>query len=162
MSPIPERGVPSTAAIGRHPIHPMLIPFPVAFLVGALLTDLTFWGTADPFWALVSYWLLVAGLATGALAAAFGMIDFWTIPRAREVTAGWIHLVGNATALALTFVNLLLRGGGSAAAVMPWGLTLSALVAALLLVTGWFGGEMVYRYKIGVMEPDEFRGTSYE
>lgn len=160
MNPIPEHGVPSTAAIGRHPIHPMLIPFPVAFLVGALLTDVAFWATADPFWARVSFWLLVAGLVTGALAAVFGMIDFWTIPRAREHTAGWVHLVGNALALALTFVNVLLRAGDAQAAVMPWGITLSAAVAVLLGVTGWYGGELAYRYKIGVMEPEG--GAQYD
>jgi uncharacterized membrane protein len=63
------QGTPSTAAIGGHPIHPMLVVFPIAFLVGALATDIAYWRTGGHFWALPSEWLLAAGLIMGALAA---------------------------------------------------------------------------------------------
>src|SRR3546814_6826582 len=62
---------PSTAAIRGHPIHPMLIPFPLAFLVGVLLTDLAYWATSDPFWARASLWLVGAGVVSGLVAAVF-------------------------------------------------------------------------------------------
>ncbi len=52
------RGVPSRAAVVGHPIHPVFVPFPLAFLVGALLTDLAYWWTADPFWGRASLWLV--------------------------------------------------------------------------------------------------------
>jgi uncharacterized membrane protein len=147
-----SRGVRSTASIGGHPIHPMIIPFPVAFLVGALATDIAFWRTGDAFWSRASMWLVGAGLVMGALAAVFGLIDFATIKRARTGSTGWIHFLGNALALIVALVSLLHRMGDPATAVMPLGIVLSAVTVGILLVTGWLGGELAYRYKIGVVE----------
>ena len=80
----PLRGLPSTAAVLGHPIHPMLVPFPLAFLVGALATDLAASATRDPFWSRASAWLLGAGAVTGVLAGAVGSIDYLHgPPRAR-------------------------------------------------------------------------------
>jgi uncharacterized membrane protein len=147
-----DTGVASTAAVGKHPIHPMLVPFPIAFLVGALLTDLAYWGTYDRFWAVASMWLLIAGLVGGVLAATAGLIDFFTIQRARSVTAGWIHFLGNASALIVALINLWPRVAAPEAPVLFTGLILSAVVVGILVVTGWMGGELAYRYKIGVIE----------
>ncbi|MGI8643730.1 MAG: DUF2231 domain-containing protein [Thermomicrobiales bacterium] len=143
-------GAESKAAIAGHPIHPVLIPFPIALLVGALATDLGYWGTEDAFWARASVWLTGVGLLMGALAAAVGLIDFWGIDRVREHTAGWIHALGNTTVLVVALVSWWLRLDDAAAGVLPWGLTLSAINAALLGVTGWYGGELSYRHRIGV------------
>jgi uncharacterized membrane protein len=148
----PRRGIRSTAAIGGHPIHPMLVPFPIAFLVGTLVTDLAFWGTGDPFWARASAWLVGAGVVMGLLAAVFGFIDFVTIERARQGSTGWIHFLGNLLAVVLSFASLLVRIGDAKSGILPWGLTLSVIVVGLLLVTGWMGGELAYRYKIGVID----------
>jgi uncharacterized membrane protein len=147
-----SKGVPSTAAIGGHPIHPMLVPFPIGALVGALVTDIAFWSTANPFWAAVSMWLVGAGLVTGALAAVAGFIDFVTIKRARSAAAGWIHFVGNALAMVLALVNLLHRTDDPVAGAGTTGLILSIAIVAILLVTGWMGGELAYRYKIGMID----------
>lgn len=145
-------GVESTAALAGHPLHPMVIPFPIAFLVGALLTDIAYWQTADSFWARASLWLVGAGLVTGLMAAILGLVDFLTIERVRAHTAGWIHFIGNAVALVLALISLLLRRGDPEAAVLPWGLALSAVIAIILAVTGWYGGELAYRHKIGIIE----------
>jgi len=149
-----SKGVPSTAAIGGHPIHPMLVPFPIAFLVGALASDLVFWGTGDGFWSRASWWLLAAGVVMGVLAAVFGLIDFLTIARARQGSTGWVHFLGNLLAVALALVNVLLRLGDAAAAVLPGGLILSFVTVGILLITGWIGGELAYRFKIGVIEEE--------
>lgn len=148
-----ERGIPSTAAIADHPVHPMLIPFPIAFLVGAFAADLAFWGTADVFWTRVAVWLVGAGLVTGVLAAAVGFVDFITIERARSHTAGWIHLIGNVIVLVLAFITLLLRVDDVEGAVLPWGVLLTGCITVGLMVSGWYGGELAYRHKIGVSEP---------
>ncbi len=66
----------STARRGTHPIHPMLVPFPIACFVGALVTDIAYWATAEMQWANFSAWLLFAGLIMGCLAAIAGLIDF--------------------------------------------------------------------------------------
>jgi len=76
-----SKGVRSTLTIAGHPIHPMLVPFPIGFLVGTLASDLAYWGTGDPFWARGSMWLVGAGVVTGGLAAIFGLVDFLTIER---------------------------------------------------------------------------------
>ena len=67
MRPFGHLGVPSTAAVAGHPIHPMLVVFPISFLVAVLASDLAFWGTNDPFWARASNWLLGAGVVMGSL-----------------------------------------------------------------------------------------------
>jgi uncharacterized membrane protein len=148
-----DEGVKSTAAIMGHPIHPMLIPLPIGFLVGALLSDIAFARTEDEFWARASLWLIRAGFITGALAAVFGLIDFLTIQRARRLD-GWVHFIGNALALLLTLGNWLVRQGDAVDGLMPTGLALSVIVALILVVTGWFGGELSYRYKVGVLGRD--------
>lgn len=143
---------PSRAAIFGHPVHPMLVPFPLAFLVGALLADLGFWATADVFWARASAWLLGVGLLTGLAAGAVGAIDYFGVPRANALRIGRVHAYGNVVALALALANWILRLGGPADAILPTGLVLSLLTAAVLGVTGWAGGELSYRHRIGVTE----------
>lgn len=141
---------PGRAAILGHPIHPMLIPFPIAFLVGAFLTDLAWWITQDPFWARGSYWLLLAGLVTGLVAAAAGLVDFVAVPRAREHRQGWFHLIANTTVLVLAGLDVAIRVGAHQEAVLPWGVVLSGVAAGALAVGGWTGGELPYRHLIGV------------
>jgi uncharacterized membrane protein len=143
---------PSTAAIAGHPIHPILVGFPIAFLVGTLFTDMAYWLDPEHFWARASLWLLTAGVVTGLLAAVFGLVDFVTIERARSVSEGWVHLIGNLTAVGLSVISILIRVGDVEKWVLPWGLGLSVLVSLILLMTGWAGGELAYRYKIGVMK----------
>lgn len=150
-----DRGVSSTAAVAGHPLHPMLIPFPIAFLVGAMAADLVYWNVRTFFWANMAAWLVGAGFVTGILAASVGLIDFWTIQRARTYVEGWIHFIGNATVLLVTFVNMLLRIANVEEAVLPWGLALSAVASVLLAVTGWYGGELSYRYRIGMIEEED-------
>jgi len=65
----------STASIAGHPIHPMLVPFPIAFFVSAFVADLIVWQTGSQAWATASVWLLGAGLVMAALAATMGLID---------------------------------------------------------------------------------------
>jgi uncharacterized membrane protein len=138
----------SRAAIRGHPLHPLLVPFPIAFFVGALATDLVFWSSHDPFWARGSIWLIGAGLVMGALAAIAGLIDFASIRHARNRT-GWTHVIGNVAAVVFSLISWLIRLRDPAAGVLPTGLVLSVVVVVILLVTGWLGGELVFRYKIG-------------
>ena len=146
---------PSRAAINGHPVHPMIVPFPIAFLVGALFADVALLASADPFWARAGQWLLGAGLVTGVAAAVFGVIDFVSVERARSLAAGWMHFIGNAAALLLAGWNFATRLGDAAAAVAPGGIILSLATTFILVVTGWLGGELAYRHRIGVMRQRE-------
>ncbi len=154
MATYHRHGVESTAAVFRHPIHPMLIPFPIASLIGALVTDIAFRTTGNTFWAEASFWLLLAGVVTGAVAAIPGMIDFSTMDRVRSLTSAWLHAGGNVVAMGLAIINLSLRWSDPVAGAQGWGLTLSVLTVALLGVTGWLGGELSYRHRIGAMNTE--------
>ncbi|MBF2046226.1 DUF2231 domain-containing protein [Leptolyngbya sp. NK1-12] len=146
-----DSGVPSTVAIIGHPLHPLLVTFPIAFLTAPLLTDLVYWITGDLFWARASFWLIGAGIVTGIIAAITGMMDFLRIDRVRQHSAGWIHMVGNVAALGLSVINLALRWGDQAGPILPFGIVLSLIVAGALGVTGWYGAELIYRHKVAVI-----------
>ena len=142
---------PSKAAIAGHPIHPMLIPFPIALLSLVPVTDIVFAVTESTFWSSVSYYLLWAGLISAGLAAIVGLVDFIGVPRVRSVRAGWAHLLLNVAIVALSVVNLLLRWGDTIGQIEPSGIILSLVATGLLLVSGWYGGELTYRHKVGVI-----------
>ena len=113
-----HKAVRSNVAIVGHPVHLMLIPFPIAFLMGALVTDLIYWGTTNPFWAQASVYLVVAGLVTGVAAASVGFTDFVTLPQVRARRIAWLHFLGNAAVLMLALIRSLYswsspHGGGS-------------------------------------------------
>jgi uncharacterized membrane protein len=147
----PVRGLPSTAAVVGHPIHPMLIPFPITFLTAALATDVAARTTGDPFWSRTSRWMIGAGIMTGLVAGAVGAIDYFTIRRAREKSVGKLHAYGNPLALGLAAANLAMRQKRQAGA-MPSAaeIGLSTATAAVLGVTGWAGAELSYRHMVGV------------
>lgn len=146
-----DSGVPSTVAILGHPIHPLLVLFPIAFLVGAALTDVVFWFTSDTFWARASFWLVTAGLVTSVPSALTGLSDFFRIERVRKHTAGWAHLILNIIIIVLTAINLVIRLDNIVDAILPWGLVISVIVATLLGLSGWYGAELIYRHKIAVI-----------
>ena len=143
----------STAKIAGHPLHPMIVPFPIAFFVAALATDLAYLQTAAPGFAQASMWLLGAGLAMALLAAVLGLTDFVGERRVRRIREAWLHMIGNVMAVALAAVSFYLRATqGAEAAVAPAGVTLSAVVTGLLLFNGWMGWALVYRHHVGVSD----------
>lgn len=142
----------STASLFGHPIHPMLVPFPIAFFVAAFACDLAFWRTENMQWFTGSQWLLGAGLVMAALAAAAGLTDFVGDKKIRNLTAAWLHAGGNVAVVLIEAYNFYLRYTTGSSAVLFAGLSLSALVVAGLLFTGWMGWEMVYRHRVGVAE----------
>ncbi|MCG6135873.1 MAG: DUF2231 domain-containing protein [Nostoc sp. LLA-1] len=146
-----DTGVPSTVAIAGHPLHPLTVMFPIAFLAGALGSDVGYWLTNDFFWARASLWLIGLGLLGGIVAAITGMSDFLRIERVRKRTAGWTHMILNVAILLLTALNFILRLGNADARILPWGLLISLVVGTLTSVSGWFGAELSYRHKIGVV-----------
>src|SRR5690349_17147249 len=95
----------STARIGGHPVHPMLVPFPIAFFSAALVTDIVYWRTANLMWSHFSSWLIAGGLAMGALAALAGLVDFLSNMDIREQSPAWPHFLGNVAVLGLSLLN---------------------------------------------------------
>jgi uncharacterized membrane protein len=142
----------STAQVAGHPIHPMLIPFPIAFFVGTLATDIVYSVTYDAFWSRMAFFLLCAGVAMAALAALAGLTDFLGDRLVRRLSAAWHHMIGNVTAVVLEVVSLFVRGGPNSTAGYPLALYLSIAVTLILLYTGWRGWEMVYRDHVAISD----------
>jgi uncharacterized membrane protein len=142
----------STARIAGHPIHPMLIPFPIAFFVSGLVCDLVFWQTGNAAWATAALWLIGAGIVMALLAALAGFADFLNEPRIRALSDAWWHMGGNLALVVLEIVNWYGRYASGEAFVLPWGLLLSLIAVILLLFNGWKGWDMVYRHRVGIAE----------
>ncbi len=140
----------STAKVGGHPVHPMLVPFPIVCFVGTFVTDIVYWQSKDVLWETFSVWLLAAGLVMAGFAALAGLIDFMGSRRIRALAPAWPHALGNGLALVLSLVNVFVHSRDGYTAVVPTGLILSGLVVLILLFTGWMGWSMVYRHRVGV------------
>ena len=142
--------VPSKAAIKGHPLHPVMIPFPIAFGSAVVVTDVAYWIGDTRGWALASAWLLWATFGTGVIAALLGAIDYFGVREIREHRMATWHGAGNAAALLVVLVNGLIRIADVEDAVLPWGLVLSVVTVAIIGVTGYMGGELSYKHMIGV------------
>jgi uncharacterized membrane protein len=142
--------IPSRAAIAGHPIHAALVPFPIVCFTLTLLTDIAYWRTSYLMWQEFSAWLLLAGLAVGALAAIFGAVDLLFRARVRALRVAWVHGLGNLVVLGLAFVNSLVHAADGWTAVVPTGLALSAATVVVMIVTVWLGRAMVFRHGVGV------------
>jgi uncharacterized membrane protein len=140
----------STARFAGHPIHPMLVPFPIAFLVGTLVSDLVYWQTRTAFWASASFYLLCAAIVMAALAALAGLTDFLGDRRIRALSQAWQHMIGNIVAVLLSIYNLYIRLEDREGAILSRGLWISVAVGLLLIFTGWRGGDLVFRHRVGV------------
>jgi|ERR1051325_8579618 len=142
----------STASIAGHPIHPMLIPFPIAFFVATFVCDLVYWGGRNTSWFDATLWLLGIGLIMAALAAVMGLIDVLGDAQIRALSTAWWHAGGNVLAVVVELINWYLRYARGSTVVLPTGIILSLVVVLILLFTGWKGWEMVYRARVGVSD----------
>jgi uncharacterized membrane protein len=142
----------SRAKLLGHPVHQMLIVFPLGLLAMAVIFDLLAVGLGNGYWSEISYWMIAAGVVTGLLAAPFGFIDWLAIPagtRAKRI--GAIHGLGNVAVVVMFGLSWWLRGAAPSAP-EALALALSFAAGALALVTGWLGGELVDRLAVGVDE----------
>lgn len=137
------------ASIAGHPIHPMLIVFPVGLLIFSLICDLISLLSADPeVWRTVALFTMVGGFVGALLAAMPGFIDFLSITDERVRKIAILHMALNLIAVTLYGVNIWLRVNGEEVPGTP--LLLSLVAVGLLGISGWLGGSMVYRHGVGV------------
>lgn len=136
------------ATFRGHPLHLMLVSFPVAAWSGAVATDLAGARSADPFWYRMSVTLIAAGIVTGALAAVFGYIDYLTVslsPRAKRIAT--LHLIASLVTLAIYVAALVARYVQSGS---PLGVALSYAGAVVLFAGGYWGSELANRFHVGI------------
>ena len=143
----------ATLTIAGHPIHPLVVPIPIALFVAALVTDVVYICDGSQGWAEASRWLLGGGLAGALLAALGGFIDFAGNSNIRALRDAWLHLFANLTLVLIEGVNLILRLPDPDVA-GSFGIVLSAVAALVLLFSGWKGGEMVFRHGVGQIRRD--------
>lgn len=147
---MPLQPIGSKMAIKGHPLHPALIHFPVAALIGLVATDIAWWITADVFWARAGLWLAGVGAFGGWISGLVGMLDLTLVYRIRRLVAAWCHAIMAVMLLSLASLNWLLRLGDPEALILPWGLYVSLLSAGMISITGFLGGQLVYEYGVGV------------
>jgi uncharacterized membrane protein len=135
-----------------HPIHQMLIVFPLGLLATSFVFDIIHLATGEGRFAEAAYWMVTAGVIGALLAAPFGLIDWLAIPRrtrARQV--GALHGIGNVIVLVLFVISWIARYPDPQNPGLT-GFFLSLFGVLLAGVTGWLGGELVNRYGIGVSD----------
>lgn len=140
----------SKVRVFGHPLHQMLVVFPLGLLATSVVFDLIHLIGGSASAATVSYALIAAGLVGGLIAAPWGTIDWLAIPRGTRAKAiGAMHGGGNVVVLLLFAASWWLRGGqATQPPTLAW--VLSFAGAALALVTAWLGGELVDRLGVGV------------
>lgn len=140
----------SRVKILGHPLHQILIVFPLGLLITSVVFDGVYYFTYNPRWADISFWMIASGLVGGLLAAVPGVIDWAAIPSGTRAKAiGTLHGLGNVVVLALFGASLYLRWDNPAA---PPNVALLLSLCGVLLgaVTAWLGGELVDRLGVGV------------
>jgi uncharacterized membrane protein len=143
-------GAGSVAAIAGHPLHPLVVPLVIGLYTAAVIADVAFVRSGDAFFARGAGMLLLGTLMAGALAVLPGLIDLLAIPRARRLPAAWVHGVGNLVFLVLVGWNYAHRQSEPLPVDAQMSFNLSLLGLAVLLVTGWLGGELSFRHGVGV------------
>jgi uncharacterized membrane protein len=141
----------SKAKLLGHPIHPILIVFPLGLSAASLGFDVGYLTTGNSEFVTVSFWLISAGILGGLLSAIFGAIDWWAIPsHTRAKTIGLWHGGGNVVVVLLFVWSWWLRSQVSGYTPSSAAITLSCFAVLLALITGWLGGELVDRLGVGV------------
>jgi uncharacterized membrane protein len=142
----------SRAKLFGHPVHPMLIVYPLGLLSTAVIFDGVYWMSSNSQWAIISYWLIAGGILGGLAAAVFGTIDWLAIPpgtRAKRI--GALHGIGNVVVLGLFALSWYLRSDDPLTP-EPGALASSFCGVLLSVFTGWLGGELVGRLGVGVAD----------
>ena len=150
----------SRSKIFGHPAHTILIVFPLGLLSTSVVFDTLATATKKPKLAEGSFWMLVAGLVGGALAAPFGWWDWAAIPKGtRAKRVGLLHGLGNVVVLGLFGASALMRRD-KIEAPNQTARTLSVAGGGLAFATGWLGGELVDRLGVGVDDGANLNASS--
>lgn len=147
---VAEKDIGSAIAVAGHPIHAMLVHFPIALVICTLGIDLIYWWTGDPFWVDVGLWSASAAFIFGVLAAIVGTAELLAVPGIRVRVASWNHAVAAMVLLAVAGANAGLRLYWPEQ-ILPNGLVLSALASVATGFAGWHGGKLVFDHGVGLL-----------
>lgn len=142
--------VGSAVAVVGHPIHVMLVHFPVAFVVATLGVDVFYWWTGDPFWFRAGVWAAGMAFWSGVAASIVGTGELLLVRGIRLHEASWSHAVAAMTLVAIAGASWGLRLIDPPS-VLPRGLVLSVLASVMVGFAGWHGGKLVFDHGIGIL-----------
>ncbi len=155
----------SPASIGGHPIHPMIIPFPIALWVFSLVADVVYLWRGNPVWKdWIAFYALLAGTIMAAVAAVPGLIDWLSLKEPKIVKIANWHARLNVIALLVFAGSFYLRTTSGAQLIgdsqtIP--LLLSVLGVVLISISGWLGGELVFKHGVAVAAEPEARSEGH-
>lgn len=141
------------ATLADHPLHPMFVGFPIGFFGAVLVSDvISIWGN-PAFWPRMSMWLIAFGIVGALVAAVFGFIDYLTAPMSAPVKrTATTHMILNLTVVALYIAAFFVRYANP---VSTLGYVLTYVGLATLVVSGWYGGHLVYVGLVGTKAAPE-------
>jgi uncharacterized membrane protein len=140
----------SAVALVGHPIHVMMVHFPIAFVIATLGVDLFYWWSGDPFWVRVGLWSVGFAFATGVAASIVGTAELLLVPGIRARVASWNHAIAAMTLLAVAGANWGVRLHYPQD-ILPHGLALSVIATITTGFAGWHGGKLVFDHGIGLL-----------
>jgi uncharacterized membrane protein len=146
----------SRIAVAGHPVHAMLVAFPIAGVFATAFADVAYWWTSDPFWVRAALWASGGAFAMGCVAALSGLGEMVFVPGVRRRAAAWSHAVAAMVLIAIVGASWAWRLQEGQAAVLPWGLVLSWFGLAVVGIAGWHGGKLVFEHQVGTaMAPED-------
>nr|WP_244505164.1 DUF2231 domain-containing protein [Pelagibacterium luteolum] len=147
--------VQSAVAVAGHPIHAMMVHFPIALVFATLGADIFYWWTADPFWVRAGLWSAGFAFVFGVAAGIAGTAELVLVKGIRGRIGSWTHALAAMTLIAIAGTNWGLRLA-EPDAVLPLGLSLSILAGIFTGLAGWHGGKLVFDHGVGmIVDPNE-------
>ncbi|MCC8402823.1 DUF2231 domain-containing protein [Paraburkholderia sp. MMS20-SJTN17] len=140
----------SAVALVGHPIHVMMVHFPIAFVVATLGVDVIYWWTGDPFWVRAGLWAAGFAFWSGVAASLVGTAELLLVRGIRLREASWSHAVAAMTLVALAAANWGVRLLYPDQ-ILPHGLVLSVLSSVMTGFAGWHGGKLVFDHGVGIL-----------
>ena len=125
--------------LASQPVYATLVQFPAVCFFGTLLTDIAYWKTMNVQWETFSVWLVTAGCIVAAFAAIAGLVTWFKHRHVRTLPFAGLHAIISIVALVLSIINAFVHSRDGWTAVVPQGLTLSAVVVVLMLLATWLG-----------------------
>ncbi len=141
----------TSASIGKHPVHPMLVVMPVGLWIFSLVADLFSTTGGGGVWKAIALYTIGGGIASAIIAAIPGLINFFSLEESRSRQFARHHLFVNLTGTGIFAADFYLRVSNSQQAFFPFALSIFAL--AVIGVGGWIGGELAYVQGVRAVPP---------
>lgn len=155
IAEVVKHDVQSAVAVAGHPIHAMMVHFPIALVFATLGADIFYWWSGDPFWVRAGLWSAGFAFVFGVAAGIAGTAELVLVKGIRGRVGSWIHAIAAMTLIAIAGTNWGVRLHVPDA-VLPLGLSLSLLAGVFTGLAGWHGGKLVFDHGVGLMvDPNE-------